>query len=60
MSGYINTVGDLIRELKKFPSEAYVFDLMYEPIDRVYYKEEIPLGDTGNPKCKWVEGVIIE
>lgn len=37
-----------------------VFDYMGDRIEKVYYRKEIPLGDSGNPKCKYTEGVIIE
>ncbi len=60
MRKYIDTIEQLIEELEKYPPNMKVFDYMGERIEKVYYRKEIPLGDSGNPKCKYTEGVIIE
>ncbi len=56
---YIETVEDLIKELKKYPLDMKVFDFTGDKIEIVYC-EEIPLGDSANPNCKWVDGLKIE
>ena len=57
---YIETVEDLIKELKKYPLDMKVFDFMGDKIEKITYCEEIPLGDSANPNCKWVDGLKIE
>lgn len=60
MKKYIETVGELISELEKYPLDMKVFDYGLAPIEKIWYEKEIPLGDSANPKCELTEGIIIE
>jgi len=48
----INTVEDLIEELKKYPPDTLIFDFLGDKFSGIKYCEEIFLGDSANPNCK--------
>ena len=56
----IKTIGDLIKELQNYPSDALIFDMFEDRFEELIYKEEIFLGDPANPNCKTVEGFILQ
>jgi len=53
----INTVGDLIKELEKYPPDTLIFDFIGDKFSEIKYCEEIFLGDSANPNCKTVRGL---
>lgn len=53
----INTVGDLIEELKKYPPDTLIFDFIGDKFSEIKYCEEIFLGDSANPECKITRGL---
>lgn len=53
----INTVGDLINELQKYPVDTLIFDMGGERFEEIKINNEIPLGDPANPWCEFVEGI---
>ena len=56
----IETIGDLIKELQKYPQDALIFDMFGERFNgRLKYCEEIYLGDPANPNCEIVEGIML-
>ena len=55
----INTVGDLIKELQKYPQDALIFDIYDSHFEEIIYSDEIPCGDPANPYCKFIEGFIL-
>ena len=52
----INTIGDLIEELQKYPQDALIFDMYSDKFERIDYEEEIYLGDPANPWVKTTDG----
>lgn len=56
----IETIGDLIEELKKYPQDALIFDMFGERFEKIKYCEEIYLGDSTNPWAETTEGYILE
>lgn len=52
----IETIGDLIEELKKYPQDALIFDMYGDKFERIDYEEEIYLGDPANPWVKTTNG----
>ena len=52
----INTIGDLIEELQKYPQDALIFDMYGDKFERIAYEEEIYLGDSANPRVKTTDG----
>jgi len=56
----IETIGDLIEELKKYPQDALIFDMFGERFEKIKYCGDIYLGDPANPWVKTTEGYILE
>lgn len=56
----IKTIGDLIKELEKYPQDALIFDTFVERFKEIIYMDEIFLGDPANPNCEIVEGFILQ
>lgn len=56
----IETIGDLIEELKKYPQDALIFDMSGERFEGLKYCEEIYLGDPANPWVEITEGYLLE
>ena len=56
----IITVADLIAELQKLPSEAYIFDMFGERFEEIKYCNEIYLGDGANPWVETTEGYLLQ
>ena len=56
----IETIRELIEELKKYPQEALIFDMFGERFEKIKYCEEIYLGDPANPWVETTEGYILE
>ncbi len=56
----IKTIGDLIKELEKYPQDALVFDTFMQRFKEVIYMEEIFCGDSANSNCEIVEGFILQ
>lgn len=56
----IETIGDLIEELKKYPQDALIFDMFGERFEQIRYCEEIYLGDPANPWVETTEGYLLE
>ena len=52
----INTIGDLIEELQKYPQDALIFDMYGDKFESIDYEEEIYLGDPANPWVKTTDG----
>ena len=52
----IETIRDLIKELQKYPPDAFIFDLYGDPFEKIEYRDEIFLGDPANPNCKTTDG----
>ena len=55
----INTIGDLIKELQKYPQDALIFDIYDSHFEEIIYSDESPCGDPANPYCKFTEGFIL-
>lgn len=53
----IETVGDLINELQRYPLDTLIFDFIGDKFTEIKYCEEIYLGDSANPNCKIVRGL---
>ena len=56
----IITVADLIAELQKLPSEAYIFDMFGERFEEIKYCNEVYLGDEANPYAEITEGYLLQ
>lgn len=52
----IETIEDLIKELKKYPQDAKIFDMYGDRFEEIKYCDEIYLGDPANPYVKTTEG----
>ena len=52
----INTIGDLIEELQKYPQDALIFDMYGDKFERIEYDDEIYLGDPASPWVKSTDG----
>lgn len=52
----INTIGDLIEELQKYPQDALIFDMSSDRFEEIKYCNEIYLGDPANPYVEITEG----
>lgn len=48
---YIKTVGDLIRELQKYPPYAPIYDKNGKEFEEIKYENKIPFYDLS--KCSW-------
>ena len=56
----INTIGDLIEELQKYPQDALIFDMYSDRFEEIKYCNEIYLGDPANPYVEITEGYKLE
>ena len=56
----INTIGDLIKELQKYPQDAKIFDVYSNRFEEIKYCDEIYLGDPANPYVEITEGYKLE
>ena len=56
----IETIGDLIEELKKYPQDAKIFDMYGDRFEEIKYCDEIYLGDPANPYVEITEGYKLE
>lgn len=56
----IETIGDLIKELQKYPQDAKIFDMFNEHFEEIKYCKEIYLGDPANPHVEITEGYKLE
>ena len=56
----IETIGDLIDELKKYPQDALIFDMYGERFEEIKYCNEIYLGDGANPWVETTEGYLLQ
>ena len=56
----IDTVEDLIEELKKYSPDTLIFDFLGDKFSGIKYCEEIFLGDSANPNCKTVKGLKLQ
>ena len=56
----INTIGDLIEELQKYPQDALIFDMFNEHFEEIKYCKEIYLGDSANPQVEITEGYKLQ
>lgn len=56
----VKTVGDLIRELEKYPSYMNVFAKGGSTIDNIHYNGKIAVYDIKDSKWETIEGLIIE
>ena len=56
----IETIKDLVEELKKYPQDALIFDMYSEHFEELIYSDEIYLGDPANPWVKTTEGYILQ
>ena len=56
----IETIGDLIEELKKYPQDALIFDMYSDRFEEIKYCNEIYLGDPANPYVEITEGYKLE
>lgn len=54
------TVGDLIRELEKYPPYMNVFAKGGVTIDNIHYDGKIPVYDVKDSKWDTIEGLIVE
>lgn len=52
----IETIGDLIEELQKYPQDALIFDMYSDRFEGIEYDDEIYLGDPANPRVKTTDG----
>lgn len=52
----IETIGELIIELQKYPPNTKIFDLYDDPFEEVEYCDKIYIGDPPNPKSKVTKG----
>ena len=52
----IDTIGDLIEELQKYPQDALIFDMYGDKFERIEYDDEIYLGDPASPWVKSTDG----
>ena len=60
MRANIKTVGDLIRELEKYPPYMNVFAKGGSTIDNIHYNGKIQVYDIKDSKWETIEGLIIE
>lgn len=60
MQKTITTVGDLIKELEKYPSYMNVFAKDKATINNIHYDGKIPAYDLKDSKWDKIEGLIIE
>ena len=56
----IETIGDLIKELQKYPQDAFIFDMFGERFEEIKYCNEIFLGDGANPWVETTEGYLLQ
>lgn len=56
----VKTVGDLIRELEKYPLYMNVFAKGGSTIDNIHYNGKIQVYDIKDSKYDTIEGLIIE
>lgn len=56
----IETIGDLIKELQKYPQDANIFDMYGDRFEEIKYCNEIYLGDPANPCVEVTEGYKLE
>lgn len=56
----IKTIGDLIKELQKYPLDANIFDMFGDRFEEIKYCDEIYLGDPANPYVEITEGYKLE
>lgn len=56
----IKTIGDLIKELQKYPLDANIFDMFGDRFEKIKYCDEIYLGDPANPYVEITEGYKLE
>lgn len=56
----IETIGDLIKELQKYPQDANIFDMYGDRFENIKYCDEIYLGDPANPWVETTEGYKLE
>lgn len=56
----IETIGDLIKELQKYPQDANIFDMFGDRFEEIKYCNEIYLGDPANPYVEVTEGYKLE
>lgn len=56
----INNIGDLIRELQKYPPYALIFTEDGKPIEEIKYDGKIPFYDLSKDKWDKKEGFKIE
>ena len=56
----INTIGDLIEELQKYPQDALIFDMFGVRFEEIKYCKEIYLGDSANPWAEATEGYMLK
>ena len=56
----IETIGDLIKELQKYPQDALIFDMFGERFEKIKYCEDIYLGDPANLWVETTEGYLLE
>ena len=54
------TVGDLIKELEKYPSYMNVFAKGGATISNIHYDRKIPVYDIKDSQWDKIEGLIIE
>ena len=52
---FIEILNNLSEEEKDLP----IWDWGYEPIEGIEYREEVPIGDTANPNCKYISVMMI-
>lgn len=55
----IDTIGDLIEELQKYPQDAKIFDMYGDSFEDLKYSDEIYLGDPANPYVEITEGYLL-
>lgn len=60
MQKTITTVGDLIKELEKYPPYMNVFARGGATISNIHYDGKIPIYDIKDSKWDKIEGLIIE
>lgn len=56
----IETIEDLIKELQKYPQDAFIFDMYGERFEEIKYCDEIYLGDGANPWVETTEGYLLQ
>lgn len=55
----IETIGDLIKELQKYPQDAKIFDMYSDRFEDLRYSDEIYLGDPANPYVEITDGYLL-